>query len=96
VRVGRPYGGGIRLEIAAGEDYATTTRTGPQVHFHHSLGEIVSAAAAAGLRVTQLVEHTELSWDFGDPEITREDDGRYRRRVNGHVTPVLFTLIAQQ
>lgn len=95
VRVTRPYGAGGRLEIAAGEDYATATRTGPQVHFHHSLGEIVSAAGA-GLRVAQLVEHTELSCDICDPGITREDDGRYRRRVDGHVTPVLFTLIAQR
>ena len=85
-----------RIETAAGSDYATTTRTGPQVQFLYSLGEIVSATAAAGLRVMQLVEHTELSCDICDTGITREDDGRYRRRVDGHVTPVLFTLIAQR
>jgi SAM-dependent methyltransferase len=96
VRVIRPYGGGLRIETAAGSDYATTTQTGPQVQFLYSLGAIVSAAAAAGLRVTQLVEHTELSCDIGDTGITREEDGRYRRRVDGYVTPVLFTLIAQR
>jgi hypothetical protein len=66
------------------------------LRFLYSLGEIVSAAAAAGLRITQLVEHTELSCDICDCGITREDDGRYRRRLDGHVTPVLFTLIAQR
>jgi SAM-dependent methyltransferase len=96
VRVTRPYGGGTRIETATGSDYATTTQTGPQVQFLYSLGEIVSAAAAAGLCVTQLVEHTELSCDICDTGITRESDGRYRRRVDGHVTPVLFTLIARR
>jgi SAM-dependent methyltransferase len=94
--VTRPYGGGARIEAAVGVDYATPTRTGPQVQFLHSLGQIVSAAAAAGLRVTQLVEHTDLSCDICDTGIVREDDGRYRRRLDGHVTPVLFTLIAQR
>lgn len=96
VRVSRPYGGGTRIETAAGSDYATRTQTGPQVQFLHSLGEIVSAAAAAGLRVTQLVEHTELSCDICDTGILREEDGKYRRRLDGYVTPVLFTLIAQR
>lgn len=96
VRVTRPYGGGIRIATIAGSDYATTTRTGPQVQFLYSLGEIVSAAVAASLRVTQLVEHTELSCDICDTGITREGDGLYRRRVNGYATPVLFTLIAHR
>jgi hypothetical protein len=96
LRVTRPYGGGTRIETVAGSDYATKTQTGPQVQFLYSLGEIVSAAAAAGLRVTQLVEHTELSCDICDTGILREDDGWFRRRLDGHAAPVLFTLIAQR
>jgi hypothetical protein len=65
------------------------------VQFLHSLGEIISAAAGAGLRVTQLMEHTELSRDICDDGIMLEGDGRYRRRVDGHPMPVLFTLVAQ-
>jgi SAM-dependent methyltransferase len=95
LRVSRPYGGGTRLASIAGRDYATETRTGPQVQFLHSLGEIISAAAGAGLRVTQLMEHTELSRDICDDGIKLEGDGRYRRRVDGHPMPVLFTLVAQ-
>jgi hypothetical protein len=69
-------------------------RTGPQVQFFHSLGEIVTAAANAGLRIRQLREHTDLSCDPFVAYLQREDDGRYRRRANGHALPVLFTLIA--
>jgi hypothetical protein len=57
---------------------------------------IVSAAADAGLRIMQLLDHTELSCDIGDTGITCEDDGRYQRRADGWVTPVLFTLIAER
>lgn len=96
LRVTRPYGGGTRVASVAGDDYATDARTGPQVQFLHSLGEIVSAAADAGLRVTRLLEHTELSCDICDDGIRLEDDGRYRRRVDGHPLPVLFTLVAHR
>lgn len=93
VRIARPYGGS-RIPISDGCDYATRTRTGAQVQFLHSLGEIVSAAAGAGLRVTHLIEHTDLSCDICDDGIKLEPDGRYRRRADGHALPVLFTLIA--
>ncbi len=96
LRVTRPYSGGTRIESGVGSDYATDTRTGPQVQFLHSLGEIVSAAAAAGLQVTRLLEHTELSSDLCDDGIRREADGRYRRRVDGYALPVLFTLHARR
>ncbi|HET9986463.1 MAG TPA: class I SAM-dependent methyltransferase [Longimicrobiales bacterium] len=96
LRITRPYGGGTRIMSIVGCDYATETRTGPQVQFLHSLGEIVSAAADAGLQLTRLLEHTELSCDICDDGIRLEGDGRYRRRVDGHPLPVLFTLLAHR
>jgi len=94
LRVVQPYRGGARNVSEVGCDYATPTRTGPQVEFSYCLGDIVSAAADAGLRVTRLVEHTEISRDLCDDRLTRENDGRYRRRADGHPLPVLFTLLA--
>jgi SAM-dependent methyltransferase len=96
LRLARAYGGASRREIERGWDYATPQRTGPQVQFHHSLGEIVTAAAEAGLRVLQLREHTDLSHDLRMEKLQREDDGRFRRRVDGHAIPILFTLIASR
>lgn len=88
------YGGGRRLDIDEGHDYATPTVTGPQVQFAHSLGEIVSAAAAAGLRIIELTEHLAASEDLRLGAVARESDGRYRWRVDGQPLPVLFTLRA--
>jgi SAM-dependent methyltransferase len=94
LRVVRPFVGTIRRPIEEGWDYATPRRTGAQVQFVHSLGEIVSAAAEAGLRVLSLKEHTAASHGLCIEHLRHEGDGRYRRRVDGHPLPVLFTLIA--
>lgn len=94
LHVARPYVDSHRRFLEAGWDYASTARTGPQVQFFHSLGEIVSAAAGAGLYVRHLHEHTDVSWDLSVAYLKREEDGRYRRRADGHALPVLFTLIA--
>ena len=96
LRVARPYGGGTRNVFEPGWDYATEMRPGWQVQFFYSLGEIVSAAADAGLRVTQLLEHTDISSNICDDRLTLESDGRYRNRVDGHPLPVLFTLVAHR
>ena len=96
LHVARPYGGGARSVSDPGWDYATEMRPGRQVKFVHSLGEIVSAAADAGLRVTHLLEHTEISCNLCDDRLKLESDGRYRRRVDGHPLPVLFTLLARR
>jgi len=96
LRVARAYGGGSRSVSEPGWDYATELRPGRQVQFFHSLGEIVSAAADAGLRVKQLLEHTEISSSLCDDRLELESDGRYRRRVDGHPLPVLFTLVAHR
>lgn len=96
LRVVRPYGGGARTLTDPGWDYATPLRPGPQASFHHSLGDVVSAALAAGLGLTGLREHTEISCDIGNPHVRREADGRWRRRIDGHALPVLFTLTARK
>jgi SAM-dependent methyltransferase len=95
LRIARPYGSG-RYMSAEGVDYATGGRTGPQVQFLHTLGDIVTAAADSGLRVTRLLEHIEISHDLCDDRLTLESDGRYRTRVDGHQLPVLFTLLARR
>jgi SAM-dependent methyltransferase len=65
------------------------------VQFAHSVGEIVTAAAGAGLRVLRLVEHLDSPVDLAvlgqaDP------DGRYRLRHQGQPVPMLFTLVAER
>jgi SAM-dependent methyltransferase len=64
-----------------------------QIVYAHSLGEVVTVALEAGLRVDRLEEHTEAEFE---PRgiLVREDDGRYRLRLGGQPIPVLFTLVA--
>jgi SAM-dependent methyltransferase len=64
------------------------------VQYGHSLGEVVNAALAAGLKVEHLEEHVEADFDPRGDLLTREQDGRFRLRVDGELLPVLFTLIA--
>jgi SAM-dependent methyltransferase len=93
LRVARPYVG-ARVHQDLGWDYATTMRTGPQVQFLHTLGEVVSGAGQADLFVTHLREHTDLSHGLCNEQLKREEDGRFRRRIDGHLLPVLFSMIA--
>jgi SAM-dependent methyltransferase len=64
-----------------------------EVVYAHSLGEVINAAIAAGLRIDALHEH--LGTDH-DPRnlLAKGKDGRYRFEVSGQGLPVLFTLIA--
>jgi hypothetical protein len=64
------------------------------VQYAHSLGEIVNAALAAGLGIEHLEEHVEADFDPRGDLLAREEDGRFRLRVDGELLPVLFTLIA--
>jgi SAM-dependent methyltransferase len=73
-----------------GADVAATV----EVVYAHSLGEVVSEAVAAGLRVDALEEHLDLDYDPRGEMLTREEDGRMRLRVGGETLPVLFTLRA--
>lgn len=71
-------------------DVATTE----SVQYAHSLGEVVTAALAAGLRIEYLAEHLEADFDPRGDLLAREEDGRYRLRIDGEALPVLFTVIA--
>jgi SAM-dependent methyltransferase len=64
------------------------------IQFGHSLGEIVTAAAQAGLRVEALHEHLDVDRDPRSDLLARDDDGRYRLRISGERLPILYTLIA--
>jgi SAM-dependent methyltransferase len=77
---------------AAGAASEATTN----VQYAHSLGEIVTAAADAGLAVMRLVEH--LDWPLLPPGAgaVRDPDGRWRLHLGGQDLPVLFTLIAEK
>jgi SAM-dependent methyltransferase len=65
-----------------------------EVVYAHSLGEVVNAAIAAGLRLDALHEHMDTDHDPRQNLLTRGADGRYRLEVSGQRLPILFTLIA--
>jgi SAM-dependent methyltransferase len=82
-------------EFSSPASYAGVAVATRNVQYGHSLGEIVSAAIAAGLRVLRLTEHMESPIDFfGGRE--RDLDGQYRLRVTGQLVPQLFTLICER
>jgi SAM-dependent methyltransferase len=64
------------------------------VEYGHSLGEIVTGALAAGLKIQHLEEHMDADYDPRGSVLTAEEDGRFRARVGGEVLPILFTLVA--
>ena len=64
------------------------------VNFAHSIGETVTAAIQAGLRIDSLTEHLDASKSPRPPLLPREADGRYRLRLDGQPLPILFTLLA--
>jgi SAM-dependent methyltransferase len=66
------------------------------VQYAHSLGEIVSAAVAAGLRIERLDEHLDAHRDPRGDLLAREPDGRLRLRLGGEALPLVFTLIARR
>jgi hypothetical protein len=64
------------------------------VEYAHSLGEVVTAAAAAGFVVDELIERADASLRFGRGVATRDPDGRWRLRVAGEQLPLVFGLRA--
>jgi SAM-dependent methyltransferase len=66
------------------------------IQYGHSLGELVTAAVQAGLRIERLDEHLDLDRDPRRDVLRQEDDGRYRLRLGGEALPVAFTLIARR
>jgi hypothetical protein len=96
LRMDMPYAFDGPHEFAEEESYAGVTASGGgrNINYAHSLGEVVSAAARAGLRVDALHEHLESDFDPRGAVLTCEEDGRYRLRLAGQRVPVLFTLLA--
>jgi SAM-dependent methyltransferase len=92
-----PYQGGEALERHAG-DYAhpdAATTNDRAFHYRRSIGEVVTAAARAGLRIDALTEWTDD--EIGaptSPKLRRDQDGRYRLRVEGVDLPLVFGLRA--
>jgi SAM-dependent methyltransferase len=66
------------------------------VQYGHSLGEVVTSAVHAGLRVERLQEHLDLPFDPRGDVLPREEDGRFRLRIDGELLPVAFTFIARR
>lgn len=75
--------------------YAMATPPTTHVQYAHSLGEIVTAAATADLRVRRLEEHLDSPMDLGRG-LPAGPDGRYRFEVTGRRLPLLYTLIAER
>ncbi len=93
--LGMPYGGGARLPKGEGVSYTNVeVRTRANVEFAYSLGEVVTAAANAGLTIVELVEHLDISFDHRSGVVHQERDGRWRLRVDGQALPTIYTLRA--
>jgi SAM-dependent methyltransferase len=59
----------------------------------HGVGEIVTALAAAGMRIDWLHEHREVSWDLNDRDhLVERDTGMWE--VPGSTLPLSFSLRA--
>lgn len=94
-----PYAGGKPKRFDEDGSYANpdaTLAATTTVEFAHSLGEVVTAALGAGLRVDVLREHLEIDFDPRGDVLTRDDDGVFRLRIGGTVLPVLYTLVASK
>jgi SAM-dependent methyltransferase len=95
--LGFPYANdGPHIFESTGSYAAATPAVTTNVLYAHSLGEVITAAAGAGLCVVRLVEHLDspLGEDGGG---VRESDGRHRLRLaGGYCLPVLYTLIAER
>ena len=98
-RVDMPYAyDGPQLDEAMGSyaDPGADLTDNATVCYAHGLGEIITSAVTAGLRVVALHEHADVSMDPRGGVLLREADGRFRARVSNQVLPVLFTLIAER
>ena len=67
-----------------------------EIVYAHSLGETLTAAIEAGLRVDALHEHLDSDFDPRGSVLVAEDGGRLSMRVSGERLPVLFTLLASR
>ncbi|HVF80001.1 MAG TPA: hypothetical protein VNA28_17040 [Solirubrobacteraceae bacterium] len=75
-------------------DRDAAVRDTGDVQYGHSLGEIVTATIAAGLRIQALHEHLEVDSDPRGDMLAPGADRRLRLEIGGQRLPILFTLIA--
>jgi hypothetical protein len=98
VRFDFPYQGGTAHRIRSTTSYASSATglaTTQVVEYPHGLGEIVTAAAAAGLRVDALTEYLDADGPEGrGDQMQRGQDGRWRLILAGQPIPVEFSLRA--
>lgn len=62
--------------------------------WNHGIGEIFTALTAAGLRVTDLVEHDSVPWNALPGRMTKSDDGEWRLTERPQRLPLSYTLRA--
>ena len=91
-----PYGGGVGVFDEDQGDYTDLDAQfeHPEAwNWNHGIGEIVTALAAAGLRIDWLHEHPTVAWHLGDPEhLVQRADGMWE--VPGSTLPLSFSLRA--
>jgi SAM-dependent methyltransferase len=98
LELGFPYGGARPQrfeEPGSYADPALVTTANVSIEYPHSLGEVVTAAATAGLVVREVGEHLDASLE-GRNVLEPSADGRYRLRVSGHELPVLMSVVAER
>jgi len=90
-----PYANDGPHHFESSSSYAVEVET-ENVQYAHALGEIVTAAADAGLRVRKLVEHLDTPIEVAGFGAPRNDNGRFQRTLGGYPVPLLYTLIADR
>lgn len=99
VRADFPYGGAKPVHRQVSSTYSGLNIPMEKSHtvgYAHGIGEIVTAAAKAGLRIdsfTEYMDRAEASPRSGNP-LTRNSDGRYQLLIDGEALPVSFSLRA--
>ncbi|MFJ4864614.1 MULTISPECIES: class I SAM-dependent methyltransferase [unclassified Streptomyces] len=91
-----PYGGGEPHRETVTGTYADPGLSLPareSVQYPYSIGEIVTAAASAGLTIKHLGEHVAAEFDARGI-LSRGEDGRYRLPFGDSHLPVLYSLRA--
>jgi SAM-dependent methyltransferase len=91
-----PYGGGAPQRETITGTYADPDLTTPAqevIQYPHSLGEIVTAVAGAGLTIRHLGEHVATE---NDPRrlLPRSSDGLFRLPLGDSHLPILYSLRA--
>jgi SAM-dependent methyltransferase len=98
ITCGFPYQGGAPRRFRAAGSYAssaTDLRNQETVQYPHGLGEIVTAAVGAGLRVDALTEYLDADGPEGRRDhMVHSDDGRWLLMVGGQPVPVQYALRA--